>query len=92
MLSLGVAKDFTLQLTVENKAEDSAYTSKLTVKFPDALNYIGPDQVRYTITRGTGYMPLPKTALTKFSNSRHVTVSRELVLSLFFSFPTACKG
>ncbi|XP_068748526.1 integrin alpha-5-like isoform X2 [Montipora capricornis] len=44
VLSLGVAKDFTLQLTVENKAEDSAYTSKLTVKFPDALNYIGPDQ------------------------------------------------
>ena len=45
-LRLGVVKNFTIQLTVENKAADSAYTSKITLKYPDALNYIGPDEVQ----------------------------------------------
>ncbi|XP_067022704.1 integrin alpha-9-like isoform X2 [Acropora muricata] len=41
VLRLGVVKDFTIELTVENKAEDSAYTSRITLKYPEALNYIG---------------------------------------------------
>lgn len=45
-LRLGVVKNFAIQLTVENKAADSAYTSKITLKYPEALNYIGPDQVQ----------------------------------------------
>ncbi|XP_015764430.1 PREDICTED: integrin alpha-9-like [Acropora digitifera] len=41
VLRLGVVKDFTIELTVENNAEDSAYTSRITLKYPEALNYIG---------------------------------------------------
>ena len=40
-----MVKDFTVQLEVKNVAEDSAYTSKIKLKHPDTLNYIGPDQV-----------------------------------------------
>ena len=46
VLRLGVVKDFTIELTVENKAEDSAYTSRITLKYPEALNYIGADKVQ----------------------------------------------
>lgn len=45
-LRLGVVKDFVLQLTIENKASDSAYTSKIKLKHPDSLDYIGPDEVK----------------------------------------------
>ncbi|XP_015777529.1 PREDICTED: integrin alpha-9-like, partial [Acropora digitifera] len=44
VLRLGVVKDFTIELTVENKAEDSAYTSRITLKYPEALNYIGANE------------------------------------------------
>ncbi|XP_067022705.1 integrin alpha-9-like isoform X1 [Acropora muricata] len=44
VLRLGVVKDFTIELTVENKAEDSAYTSRITLKYPEALNYIGTNE------------------------------------------------
>ena len=46
VLRLGVVKDFTIELTVENKAEDSAYTSRITLKYPEALNYIGANEVQ----------------------------------------------
>ena len=51
-LRIGVVKDFTVQLKVENKAEDSAYTSKIKLRHPDNLDYIGPDQVIRTTEEG----------------------------------------
>ena len=47
-LRIGVVQDFTLMLTVANKAEDSAYYSQISVKHPADLDYIGPIQVRST--------------------------------------------
>jgi len=44
-LTIGVVKDFTVQMTVTNKAEDYAYTSVIKLKHPESLNFIGPDQV-----------------------------------------------
>lgn len=44
-LRIGVVKDFTVKMTVSNKAEDYAYTSKILLKHPENLNFIGPDQV-----------------------------------------------
>lgn len=47
-LRVGVVQDFTLMLTVTNKAEDSAYYSQISLKHPADLDYIGPIQVRST--------------------------------------------
>jgi len=47
-LGIGVVQDFTLMLTVTNKAEDSAYYSQISLKHPADLDYIGPIQVRST--------------------------------------------
>ena len=44
-LRIGVVKDFTVEMTVSNQAEDYAYTSVIKLKHPQSLNYIGPDQV-----------------------------------------------
>ena len=44
-LRIGVVKDFTVEMTVSNQAEDYAYTSVIELKHPESLNYIGPDQV-----------------------------------------------
>ena len=44
-LRIGVVKDFTVEMTVSNRAEDYAYTSVIELKHPESLNYIGPDQV-----------------------------------------------
>ncbi|CAH3015809.1 unnamed protein product [Porites evermanni] len=43
-LRIGVVKNFTLQIIVENKAEDSAYATKLILKYPDKLDYVGSEQ------------------------------------------------
>ncbi|KAM7448506.1 integrin [Porites harrisoni] len=43
-LRIGVVKDFTVEMTVSNQAEDYAYTSVIELKHPDSLNFIGPDQ------------------------------------------------
>ena len=42
---IGPVKEFTVQLEVSNKAEDSAYYSKVLLKYPADLDYVGPDQV-----------------------------------------------
>ena len=47
-LRIGVVQDFTLMLTVANKAEDSAYYSQISLKHPADLDYIGPIQVKST--------------------------------------------
>ena len=44
-LRIGVVKDFTVEMTVSNLAEDYAYTSVILLKHPESLNFIGPDQV-----------------------------------------------
>ncbi|XP_078376335.1 integrin alpha-8-like isoform X2 [Oculina patagonica] len=41
---IGVVKDFTVMLNVTNKVEDSAYYSRITLKHPADLDYIGPIQ------------------------------------------------
>ncbi|KAJ7389998.1 integrin [Desmophyllum pertusum] len=41
---IGVVRDFTVNLKVTNKAEDSAYYSQITLKHPADLDYIGPIQ------------------------------------------------
>lgn len=41
-LRIGVVQDFTVMLTVTNKAEDSAYYSLISLKHPADLDYIGP--------------------------------------------------
>ena len=45
-LRIGVVQDFTVMLTVANKAEDSAYYSQISLKVPADLDYIGPIQVK----------------------------------------------
>lgn len=43
-LRIGVVKNFTVQVVVENKAEDSAYATKFILKYPDKLDYVGSYQ------------------------------------------------
>ncbi|XP_073237367.1 integrin alpha-V-like [Porites lutea] len=43
-LRIGVVRDFTVEMTVSNEAEDYAYTAVIKLKHPESLNYIGPDQ------------------------------------------------
>lgn len=45
-MRIGVVKDFTVMLTVTNKAEDSSYYSQISLKHPADLDYIGPIQVK----------------------------------------------
>ena len=47
-----------MKMTVSNKAEDYAYTSKILLKHPENLNFIGPDQVfDYCKAMGSLYVP-----------------------------------
>ena len=48
-LRIGVVKNFTVQVIVENKAEDSAYATKFILKYPDKLDYVGSYQVLFLL-------------------------------------------
>ena len=48
-LRIGVVKNFTVQVIVENKAEDSAYATKFILKYPDKLDHVGSYQVLFLL-------------------------------------------
>lgn len=49
VLRIGVVKNFTVEIIVENKAGDSAYATKLILKYPDKLDYVGSGQVLFLL-------------------------------------------